>query len=111
MPTGEVPDRDEVLDLYHANRIPGSVMISIGEEDSHWPEIRSGQRPISEYFVLRCIFEHTFTVKQWWSHAPGSIILQTVFAARTAWRMRQLPSIRLVYLAEEFPGIPMLLMM
>ena len=73
-PTVEIPDREKCLNSNYANRIPGSVMISIGEEDSQWPEIRSGQRPISEYFVLRCIFEHTFTVKQWWSHAPGSMI-------------------------------------
>jgi glycosyltransferase involved in cell wall biosynthesis len=83
----------------------GCVLVSMGEDDAHERAMKKGAQPWGEYFVLRRVFEETIAMRQVAKHAMGSIVGQALFGARTAWQLARRPDLKLVYMAEELPGI------
>ena len=90
-------------------RIPDSLLVSMGEDDAQDADIAAGRLPQGEYFVLRSMFEEAFTMRRWRPDQLGSFAWQLRFALAALRRVRALPSLKLVYITEEIPGLFVLL--
>ncbi len=94
-----------MVSQHRPNHLAGCVLVSMGEADEHERKMRAGALPWGEYFVLRSVFQETIAMRRVAKEKMGSLMGQALFGVKTAWELARRRDLKLVYMAEELPGI------
>jgi glycosyltransferase involved in cell wall biosynthesis len=88
-----------------ADRLAGTLLLSMGEDDAVLSAAQAGEHPALEYHVFRSIFERTLSMRALFPSRLGSFAWQLRFSLECLRAARAMPSLRLIFLSEELPGL------
>jgi D-aspartate ligase len=92
-------------DALPGDRMPGTLLLSMGEDDAVLSAAQAGEHPAREFHLFRAIFERTLSMRSLFPSRLDSLAWQLRFSLESLRAARSMPSLRLIFFSEEIPGL------